>query len=89
MGGRRGRDPGRRGRDPGRRNDPEPRRLRLDVLRVAAIPGRRGGRSGPNRRAPASRAPLKHCALVEGIAVHVARPRAIASSLGDTRTTRT
>ena len=58
--------------------------VRLDVLRVAVIPGESTGSGGvgsESPRHPASRGPpLKHSALVEGIAVHVARPRAIATS---------
>ena len=60
--------------------------VRLDVLRVAVIPGESTGSGGvgsgsESPRHPASRGPpLEHSALVEGIAVHVARPRAIASS---------
>ena len=58
--------------------------VRLDVLRVAVIPGELtegGGVGSESPQHPASRGPpLKHSALVEGIALHVARPRAIASS---------
>jgi len=70
--------------------DPKPKPLtlnhgvvRLDVLRIAVIPGESTGVEGFGSESPshpASRGShLKHRALVEGIAVHVARPRAIAS----------
>ena len=53
-------------------------------MRVAVIPGELtegGGVGSESPQHPASRGPpLKHSALVEGIALHVARPRAIASS---------
>ena len=58
--------------------------LRVDSLRVAVVPGESGAETTaiPNAHThPASSGPsLKHSARIEGIAVHVAPPTALAAA---------